>query len=351
MISSMGMNYGEFVWWQGVIVDIKDPKGAGRVRVRIFGYHDETEETVKNADLPWSMVGLPTTSAGISGEGESHGLLQGSWVMGFFMDGKNAQIPVVLFSLPGISKKSNTAFADPDGVYPLYEDEPDTNKLYRGDDSAPEYKSKKENHIDSVESADGELNYVPRPKINKGYMNKVISRGGNTIELDGDSSNPRISVYHRSGSYLEFLPNGNVTLRVTGNLNMIVDKNIIIKGKSLSSSSDTLNLMASGSTNVKSHSLKMTSSGETSMSANAMNISAEGGTSIKSNSLDLSSASPMNLAAKYIKFKTAAGELTSDKLISTVKKVDECNCDNTQPPAPDDNNNTNTTDEWSTIEW
>lgn len=325
--TAMGMSYGKFVWWQGVIVDIKDPMKAGRVRVRIFGYHDEDESSIKNSELPWSMVGLPTTSAGISGEGESHGLLQGSWVMGFFMDGDSAQIPVVLFSLPGISKKSNTAFSDPDGVYPRYEGEPDTSKLYRGDESAEEYKSKQSTYIDKIDGIDGDVNFVSAPSVTKGYMNKVISRGGNTIEIDGDENDPRISVFHRSGSYIDFLPDGSVTLRVVGNLNLVVDKNIITKSDNNTVSANGINMLASGMTKIHVGDLSTNSTGGTTMAANNLKLSAGANTSIVSNDLSIASDSPAEIKAKYIKFKTAMGDITTDKLISSVKKCDECDCD------------------------
>ena len=58
--------------------------------------------SISDGDLPWAMVLLPTTSAGHSGIGmNKHGLLPESWVYGIFMDGKNAQQPLIIGTIAG----------------------------------------------------------------------------------------------------------------------------------------------------------------------------------------------------------------------------------------------------------
>lgn len=96
------------VWAIGVVEDINDPLTLGRVRVRWFGWHPEDRDEVPTIDLPWASVLQPTNSASISGIGWSpNGLLQGSWVMGFFMDGRSAQYPVVVGTWAGIHKPNS----------------------------------------------------------------------------------------------------------------------------------------------------------------------------------------------------------------------------------------------------
>ena len=121
-----------FTWFVGVVEDRIDPTFTGRLRVRCLGYHTDDREILPTADLPWAQILLPVTSSGISGIGQSpSGFVEGSWVMGYFRDGTNAQEPVVLGSLPG--RPSATAgaggFNDPSKTYPRYKDEPDTNRL------------------------------------------------------------------------------------------------------------------------------------------------------------------------------------------------------------------------------
>ena len=91
-------------WWFGVVEDVNDPLKIGRVRVRCWGYHPELKQQVPTADLPWALVGQPTTSAAAGGVGQSPGLRPGSWVVGFFLDGRKGQMPFVAWSINGIHK-------------------------------------------------------------------------------------------------------------------------------------------------------------------------------------------------------------------------------------------------------
>ena len=91
-----------FIWFVGVVEDRSDPTHTGRVRVRCLGYHTDNKDDLPTADLPWASPVLPITSSGISGIGQTPlGLLEGSWVFGFFRDSTFAQEPVIVGSLPG----------------------------------------------------------------------------------------------------------------------------------------------------------------------------------------------------------------------------------------------------------
>jgi len=154
-----------FVWFVGVVEDRQDPTFTGRVRVRCLGYHTENLIKLPTEDLPWSHVMNPVTSATVSGVGQTPlGLVEGSWVMGFFRDGGEAQQPVIIGSLPGLpaslpqseteidemkedvvagksmgtysktGKKISVpnylgGFQDPYMNYPRYAGEPDVNRL------------------------------------------------------------------------------------------------------------------------------------------------------------------------------------------------------------------------------
>jgi hypothetical protein len=96
------MIYPNSNWWVGVIEDRKDPEKMGRCKVRIFGYHPPDKGTLSTDDLPWAMLMTPATSASISGVGTSPvGILEGSWVVGFFMDGSDGQQPIIVGTVPG----------------------------------------------------------------------------------------------------------------------------------------------------------------------------------------------------------------------------------------------------------
>lgn len=95
-------------FWTGVVEDRNDPLKLGRVRVRIFGYHTEDLNDLPVNDLPWAMPLQSVTSAAISGVGSTPiGIVTGTWVMGFFLDGEDAQKPVILGTIAGSPKGSS----------------------------------------------------------------------------------------------------------------------------------------------------------------------------------------------------------------------------------------------------
>jgi len=133
--------YGEFVWWQGVVEDRVDPLKLGRCRVRVLGYHTDNKEDgvgIPTADLPWAYPSQPITSAAMNGIGTTPlGPVEGTWVFGFFRDGKNAQEPVIMGTFGGIPEEGvnpTLGFNDPNGEFPRETELflPDTNRLATG---------------------------------------------------------------------------------------------------------------------------------------------------------------------------------------------------------------------------
>ena len=86
-----------FQYFFGVVEDRQDPLKMGRVRVRAFGVHTEDRSKIPTESLPWATPIMPYTSASISGIGESPtGPVEGTWVFGFFVDGKQLQQPMIM---------------------------------------------------------------------------------------------------------------------------------------------------------------------------------------------------------------------------------------------------------------
>ena len=102
-----------FNWWIGQIPDDStwrdniipgkfDNKeqvtGWGRrYKVRIIGLHDQGEESLPSDQLPWAQVMYPITAGGGQGEVyQTPGIRQGNFVFGFFMDGPEGQVPVIM---------------------------------------------------------------------------------------------------------------------------------------------------------------------------------------------------------------------------------------------------------------
>ena len=213
------------VLFHGVVEDIKDPEQMGRVRVRCFGIHTEDTRAIKTEDLPWSLVMLPTTSASISGVSQTHQLVAGSWVVGFFADGESAQDPVIMGSVPGNasekpSTEDNIGFKDPDLVHPKWVGEPDLSKLTRGEEILERDPSPKIGEPASPFAPEYPHNHV------------MQTESGHFKEYDDTPSKERIRESHMSGSYYEIFPNGDKVEHVVGSSYRVImeDDKVHIKG-------------------------------------------------------------------------------------------------------------------------
>lgn len=109
-----------FKFWVGVCEDNIDPLKAGRVRVRIFGYHTADKNILPTNQLPWSMPILPITSASTSGIGHSPtGIVNGSWVVGFWLD-ETQQISAIFGTFSSIIPSDvSTTFDAPEMKAPV----------------------------------------------------------------------------------------------------------------------------------------------------------------------------------------------------------------------------------------
>ena len=87
------LNDGEGDW------DFNDWDWTNKVKVRIIGYHNTNRKELPTSDLPWAQVLMPPIYSQLSGIGSVHQLQVNSWVVGFFMDGASAQIPIVMGSI------------------------------------------------------------------------------------------------------------------------------------------------------------------------------------------------------------------------------------------------------------
>ncbi len=91
-----------FTWAVGVVEDRFDPLYLGRCKVRWLGWHTKDKGELPTKVLPWAFPLMPITSASQTGVGTSPtGPVEGTWVMGFFRDGDEANDPVMLGTLPG----------------------------------------------------------------------------------------------------------------------------------------------------------------------------------------------------------------------------------------------------------
>ena len=257
MADFMGKN--GFQWFVGVVEDRKDPQTLGRLKVRCLGYHTEGLDKLPTADLPWAHVMNPITSATVSGIGQSPlGAVEGTWVVGFFQDGGDAQQPIIIGTLPGKPTElpdtdSKKGFMDAvNGAYPKYKDESDVNRLavnslsvdtsgrsadvetnphstltIRRADRTTSIGRADFNEVDlgvansrtgtiTLSGDDGTAFDEPKTPYNAQYPYNHVheSEAGHIREIDDTPNAERIHERHMSGTGYEIHPDGSKVTRV-----------------------------------------------------------------------------------------------------------------------------------------
>ena len=236
----MFMGTDGFVWFQGVVEDRADPLMLGRIRVRCLGWHTDDKNLIPTASLPWAHPMAPITSASMNGIGTTPlGPVEGTWVVGFFRDGKDAQEPVVMGTIGGIPEvvsDTTVGFNDPNGVYPAVVSEPDTNRLARGETRTATVNGTVDKPREtSVSVANGGTAWLePEDPYAAVYPSNHVreSESGHIEEWDDTSTAERLHRYHKSGTREEIHPNGDRVVRVVGKDYEVIisDKNVLVKG-------------------------------------------------------------------------------------------------------------------------
>ena len=229
-----------FVWWTGVVEDRQDPLKLGRCRVRCLGWHSTNKSDMPTNRLPWAMPSMPINTNVVYTPKE------GDMIFGFFIDGENAQEPVMLGVFPGIPLKAGNRqdpFNDPRTSaelsaapvkpdesatnYPRKLDEPTTSRLARNDSDYP-------SAINAAKKAKKETKVEPDSyyAAKYPYNNVYESESGHALEFDDTKNAERIHLYHRSGSYVEYGPLGDRSERIQRNKFEVVvgNEQVYVKG-------------------------------------------------------------------------------------------------------------------------
>lgn len=106
------------MWFVGKVITNTDPLKLGRVQIRVMGVHTDNLDMIPTADLPWAQV--ISGDGGTSGVGSFASYQPGAFVIGVFLDGRSAQVPLVIGSIPTIQEPTPTQKTDPKA--PFYPD-------------------------------------------------------------------------------------------------------------------------------------------------------------------------------------------------------------------------------------
>lgn len=231
-----------FVWWVGVVEDRQDPLKLGRCRVRIVGWHSDNVVDAPTSSLPWAQAMMPLNNPNTYTPKES------DMVVGFFLDGDNAQQPIMMGVLPGIPLNKSSvdmAFGDtreqkqieisprlPNTQptrFPRNLDEPTTSRLARGESS---YTPTQINWI-KQKMAGNKYGVEKTPAYNARYPynNAIETESGHAFEMDDTPDYERVNIMHRLGSYMEFRPEGSVQEKVVGSATKVVDSDDLMHVK------------------------------------------------------------------------------------------------------------------------
>ena len=233
------MGFDGFIWFTGVVEERNDPMKLGRVKVRIAGLHTENktqgiDKGIPTADLPWAYPMQPITSAAMNGIGESPiGVVEGTWVVGFFRDGKNCQEPIVMGTLGGFPMETPgvSGFNDPNMVYPkaTHLIEPDTHRRAVIEfeepienapiDSKPTDLDTKGGRIEdedvTVALSASTWSEPPNPFAAVYPFNHVrASESGHVEEWDDTLDNERLMRWHKAGTFEEIRADGTKVTKV-----------------------------------------------------------------------------------------------------------------------------------------
>lgn len=227
------------VWWQGRVENINDPQRAGKVQVQIYNFYElPPVGRTQKEDLPWCIPILPTTSPSLNGVGDTPQFVEGSRVLGFFVDGMHAGLvskPYIIGTMP---------------IAPEDENKNSISFLARGRDTVEEQR------VSPV---------VPDSSYRAEYpYNRVIqSRKGHIIELDDTDDGERIRIRHgTNNAYIEIAPSGAVTVSTSNNVIVAAGgtADIHARGEAL--------IKADGNIKINSDkNIEMTSQGDIIMSA------------------------------------------------------------------------------------
>ena len=264
----MGMD--GFVWFTGVVEDRNDPSKLGRVKVCCLGLHTESKVDIPTADLPWAHVMPSTNNPSMQGLGNPPPfLVEGTWVVGFFLDAVEKQQPLIMGTLPGIPQSvadTTKGFNDPNGTYPSEKithsnhalQESDVNRLARNDtDKAHAVVAAKNTaKTSTVPTANSSTTWnEPDSAYAAAYpKNHVLeTESGHIKEYDDTSGAERIHEYHTKGTFYEIDKDGNKSTRIVGdNYEVVAGSDFVnIKGSANLTIDSNCNTYIKGNWNIQ----------------------------------------------------------------------------------------------------
>jgi hypothetical protein len=237
-----GVGLKDPLFFIGVVENNIDPRKEGRVQVRAFGIHG-TNQQVPRDDLPWAIV--------CQGGYDPNAVPKvNSWVFGVFLDGRDAQEPMLLGLIPTqyvtpIDPETNgwgyippedaeiTAYGS--GARDIYQ--PQQSRLLRGEYIQDTHVLTQEmgRTVDVPIGGTDDTWSEPGAAYNSQYPhNRVIETANHSIELDDTPGGERIKITHNSGSFIEIDSRGTTTHKTVSDHYDVMDRkqHVVVGGMS-----------------------------------------------------------------------------------------------------------------------
>lgn len=212
-----------FRWFVGIVEDnTSDPMKLGGCKVRVVGMHED----LPTDRLPDAVVMMPTTSGGFQGIGDTPGLLAGSFVFGFFLDGEEKRYPMIMGTIPYLP----------------------------GDDenhhSVPFLAREKQTVVNKKVGNEPDSSYGAKYPYNRA----IVTRAGHVIEIDDTPDNERLHIRHSKGSYVEINKDGRMIIKSVDDSFEVVgkEKNLYVEGNANIHVKGNMNSIVEGTTKITS---------------------------------------------------------------------------------------------------
>jgi GH24 family phage-related lysozyme (muramidase) len=161
------------------------------------------------------------------------------------------------------SISSTSGFVDPKGKYPLYINEPDTNRLARHEEISKTIVYKKDAALDTgiPTSTGSSWDQSPNPyNATYPFNHVMMTESGHILEFDDTPNSERIHLYHKSGTFTEIDANGTQVNRIVGDGYEILERNgyvhingslnVTVDGANNTLVKNTYNLTVNGVANI-----------------------------------------------------------------------------------------------------
>jgi len=244
-MTTMSLGEEGFRWFVGKVEDRDDPLLLGRLKVRVYNLHSESQSRTSTDELPWAMVMNTVNNSNLDKVGVSPtGIRVGTTVVGFFMDGNDGNMPVIMGSLAGIPGNQATNHDVP-------------------------FEARELNKVEKTTiGPEPDTSYAAKYPFNK----VMRTEGGHVIEVDDTTGHERLHIFHKSGTYVEINQDGrmitkvndddfqivannrevyikgNVNIQVDGNYTMNVTGDIVMNGRTINMNYGTMGAARIGDT-------------------------------------------------------------------------------------------------------